>query len=78
MTATSQRTQLQKIEWEVKRTATIDEVIMDNGGIRYNVQIMDEGRKPFLSRWFADPVGASDFADTVRIGIPSGRAQRHG
>jgi hypothetical protein len=42
----------------------IDEVVMDNGGVRYNVRVGDEGKpKPFVTRWFNDLGQAFDFYD---------------
>ena len=55
-------------KWMVERTARIDELVMDNGTIRFRVQISDEGRPPFISRWFNDPVPASDFVERMRGG----------
>jgi len=54
--------------WLVERVATLDEVELDNGAIRYHVQVSDEGRKPFLTRWFNDPSRAADFIEKVRFG----------
>ena len=54
--------------WSVARTAVLEEVVLSNGAIRFHVQIMDEGRPPFISRWFNDPVPASDFIEKVQGG----------
>lgn len=54
--------------WSVARTAVLEEIQQENGAIRFRVQIMDEGRPPFISRWFNDPVPASDFIEKVQGG----------
>lgn len=59
----SKRIRIEEYSWLVKRHGWVDEVHMDNGGITYNVQIADEGRRPFITKWFNDPVPASDFLE---------------
>ena len=54
--------------WVVARTATLEEVQLSNGQVRFRVQIADEGRPPFISRWFNDPVPAADFIEKVQGG----------
>jgi hypothetical protein len=61
-------TPLKSDTWQVTRIASLDEVQMDNGGIRYRVQVADLGRRPFLSRWFNDIVPASDFLEKLKGG----------
>lgn len=60
---------LQTAVWTVQRHGTVTEVQLDNGAIRYHVEIWDENRKPFLSRWFNDPVPAADFLEKVKAGF---------
>jgi len=63
-------------EWEVTRIGTLEEVLLDNGAIRFRTAIRDSGRdQPFLVRWFNDPVPAADFLDKVEAGnyIPDDR-----
>lgn len=57
------RQMVKQITWAVPRTGTLEVVHLDNGAIRWNVRISDGGRKPFISRWFNDPVPASDFLE---------------
>ncbi len=52
----------------VERTARIEEEVLSNGSIRFRVQVSDEGRRPFISRWFNDPVPASDFVEKMQSG----------
>ena len=58
--------QIQTDLWTVTRKGTLDEVHMTNGGISFRVQVADERRKPFISRWFSDPVPASDFLKQLK------------
>lgn len=52
-------------EWDVRRTATIYEVALKDGRIRYNVQVIDEGRElPFIDMWFGQEKAARDFVRT--------------
>lgn len=59
---------LVQFSWPVQRFGHVKEVVLDNGSIRYHVEVWDEGRKPFLSRWFNDPVPATDFLERVKAG----------
>ena len=59
---------LKEETWSVARTAIMEEVELDNGAVRFRVQIADEGRPPFISRWFNDPVPAADFIEKVQGG----------
>jgi len=59
---------LSKATWTVERTALLEEVILDNEAVRFRVQVSDEGRRPFISRWFNDPVPAADFIDKIKGG----------
>lgn len=68
---TKPETVLTQANWTVQRFGHVKEVQLDNGAIRYHVEIWDEDRKPFLSRWFNDPVPAEDFLDRVQKGIQS-------
>lgn len=54
--------------WSVGRTAVMEEVQLDNGAVRFRVSINDEGRPPFLTRWFNDLVPAADFIEKVQGG----------
>lgn len=54
--------------WLVKREGIVEEVVRSDGTSRFRVSIMDQGRKPFLTRWFNDQVPASDFIDKVAEG----------
>lgn len=55
--------------WLVERTASIHEVEMDNGAIKFRVQVRDGNRAPFISRWFNDPVPAADFVEKMKTGF---------
>jgi hypothetical protein len=46
----------------------MEEVQLDNGAVRFRVSINDEGRPPFLTRWFNDLVPAADFIEKVQGG----------
>lgn len=52
-------------KWWVQRIATVTEVELTNGQIRFNVLLQDVGRKPFVSRWFNDPSPAYDFLESL-------------
>jgi hypothetical protein len=55
--------------WKVERIGTLEEVLLDNGAIRFRASIRDSGRdNPFLVRWFNDPTPAADFIDKVENG----------
>jgi len=60
---------LKEERWLVERTARLEEVELDNGGIRFRVHVSDEGRPPFISRWFNDPVPAADFIEKMKTGF---------
>jgi len=55
--------------WSVKRTAVLDEVTVGNRELRFRVQVSDEGRRPFMSRWFNDPSPAHDFIERIISGV---------
>ena len=59
---------LNQDNWPIQRYAILEEVEMDNGKIRYHIQIGDNipGRKPFIDKWFNDIVPARDFYDRVK------------
>ena len=59
---------IQEKSWTVQRTAILEEMELSNGGIRFRVSVADEGRKPFLVRWFNDISPASDFIDHLAEG----------
>ena len=59
---------LKEETWVVARTAILTEVQMEGGAIRFHVSINDEGRPPFISRWFNDPVPAAGFIEKVQGG----------
>lgn len=55
--------------WPVTRVGTVEEVIKEDGSIRFRTSILDLGREqPFLVRWFNDPTPAADFLDKVEGG----------
>lgn len=57
---TAQRT------WHVKRHGEVREVRRSSdNALRYQVRVWDEGRPPFLHKWFNDPVPAADFLDNL-------------
>ena len=57
-----ERTALTSESWQVTRFGTIFEVQLEDGRIRYNVQVVDEGRqKPFVDEWFGKEEQARDF-----------------
>jgi hypothetical protein len=60
-----ERTTLDHRSWKVTRYATLDEVVLDTGAIRYHVQVQDEGRAPFLTSWFNEEDRARDFMNKV-------------
>jgi hypothetical protein len=65
--------------WTVKRIGTLEEVILDNGAVRFKTSIRDDGRdQPFLVRWFNDPTPAADFLEKVESGAfnPQDRKDR--
>jgi len=61
-------TEMKRDTWLVRRTAILEEVEMDNGAVRFRVHVSDENRPPFISRWFNDPVPASDFIERMQGG----------
>lgn len=67
---------LREETWQVTRIGVLEEVELDNGGIRFRVQIRDENRLPFMSKWFNDPVPASDFLERFRDGRVEPRERR--
>lgn len=52
--------------WMVARTGMIQEYHFWNGEIKWRVTVWDEGRKPFISKWFNSPSSAADFLEKVR------------
>lgn len=70
------RTNIHSDEWTVQRHGKIYEVQMEDGSIRYNVIIQDEGRSPFLRQWFNDRVPAQQFFDRIRTNLQEVRIQR--
>lgn len=66
---------IQPTAWPVQRFGAIKEVKLNNGAIRFHVEIWDQDRKPFLTRWFNDPVPAEDFLEQVKNGFDP-RTQR--
>lgn len=54
----------------VVRFYQVDEVTKPDGKIVYHVQVWDEGRKPFLSKWWNDPTPAMDFVESLMNGGP--------
>ncbi len=52
-------------QWLVKRYGSVKEVLHDGNRLKYKVEIWDEGRNPFLVRWFNDPVAAADFVENL-------------
>ena len=60
-----ERTTLSHESWKVERHASIDEVLV-NGEIRFHVKVWDEGREPFLTRWFNEEDRAASFVDKLK------------
>lgn len=56
---------MRRAQWLVRRHARVDEVVRIDGKIRYRVSVWDEGRQPFLTQWFNDPVPANDFVENL-------------
>lgn len=51
-----------KEEWRHPRTATISEVVHEDGRVRYHVDVTDWGRdKPFLHQEYGRQDAAEDF-----------------
>lgn len=61
--------------WPVTRVGVVEEVVKEDGSIRFRTSVQDAGRdQPFLVRWFNDPTPAADFLDKVEAGnIPDPR-----
>lgn len=59
------RTTLEHKMWKVERFGMLDEVVMEEGDIRYHVQVQDMGRPPFLSHWYNEEAPARDFLNKV-------------
>lgn len=58
------RVALRTENWQVTRFGTIYEVQLQDGRIRYNVQVIDQGRqKPFVDEWFGKESQAVDFLE---------------
>lgn len=58
------RVVLRTENWQVTRFGTIYEVQLEDGRIRYNVQVIDQGRhKPFVDEWFGKESQAVDFLE---------------
>jgi hypothetical protein len=58
-------------QWFVKRFGSVKEVQTEGNRLKYKVEVWDEGRNPFLIRWFNDPVAAADFLEN--LADPKGR-----
>jgi hypothetical protein len=54
-----------KADWNVPRHGTVTEFRRADDELRYKVEIWDEGRSPFLVRWFNDPTSAADFVERL-------------
>jgi len=52
-------------DWKVPRHGTVREYRRVDDELRYKAEIWDEGRSPFLVRWFSDPVAAADFIEKL-------------
>ena len=81
----AQREQIMTRTWMVERTGWVDEVEMEVGEpgnrhnvIRYNALVADGGRRPFISRWFNDPVPASDFVESIMTGYDPREERKNG
>lgn len=59
-------TELQSLDWLVKRHGHVVEVEGDDGRIQYVVEVWDEDREPFLRQRFNDPVPASRFLERLQ------------
>lgn len=56
--------------WQVQRHARVTEVVQNYHGMdhqKYKVEVWDKGRSPFITKWFNDPVAASDFAERLKL-----------
>lgn len=56
---------LQQAEKTVKRIISLEEKVLPNGSIRFKITVRDDGRPPFITRWFNDITPASDFYDKL-------------
>jgi hypothetical protein len=78
---TRDRERIKTSRWQVRREASIDKVTFFKEGRQvttYHVQVRDETRKPFLTRWFNDPASADDFVDAVKTGFSTRKGARSG
>jgi hypothetical protein len=60
------RSVIERSTWEVKRIGMLEEVQLPTGATRFRVSVADEGRKPFIVRYFNDIVPASDFLERFK------------
>jgi hypothetical protein len=56
---------LREEEWLVKRHGDVKEVSLGDN-LRYRTRIWDEGRDPFVTKWFNDPKPAMDLLDNIK------------
>lgn len=60
------RTIIIEKEWQQPRSGTVYEVEMDDGRLKYNIQVTDVGRpSPFIDQYFSSEEAARGLLDRV-------------